>query len=248
MHPVLGVDIGGTGIKAALVDVASGKLLSERVKVPTPEAFSLGAVLTALQEVSAMLPKVGAAGVCFPAIVSGGVVRSDPTSRRHKGWLGVDLEAEFSKVLGIPTTALNDADGAAVAEMGFGAGQGELGTVMVCTLGTGIGSGLFSRGQLVPNIEIGRVYLANSELTGEYQASERARKEEDLSWEEWGRRVNEFLHQVEYIFAPDLLVIGGGVSRKHEKFLKYVDVSCRIVPAHLRNNAGIVGAALYGAK
>lgn len=248
MDPILGIDIGGTGIKAALVDVNTGTLLTERVKVATPPRFTLESVLEALAELSSLLPDTTAAGVCFPSVVSGGVVRSAPTAHRHQGWLGVDLVEEFSDILGMPTRALNDADAAAVAEMGFGAGQGENGTVMVCTLGTGIGSGLFSKGKLVPNIEIGRVYLPNEEFSGEHQAAERSRKEESLSWEVWGGRVNDFLHQIQDIFAPDLLVIGGGVSRKHQKFLKYIDVSCRVVPAHLRNNAGIVGAAVYGAK
>lgn len=248
MSSVLGIDIGGTGIKAALVDVTSGALLTDRVKIPTPQQFTPASVSSALGELSSMLPSAEAAGICFPSVVSQGVVRSDPTAHRHPGWVGVDIASEFSAALGLPTMALNDADGAAVAEMGFGASQGETGNVMVCTLGTGIGSGFFSNGLLVPNIEVGRVYLANSPLSAEYSASERTRKEEGLSWEEWGGRVNAFLHQIEDIFAPDLLVIGGGVSRKHHQFLKYLDVTCRVVPAHLRNNAGIVGAALYGAK
>jgi polyphosphate glucokinase len=159
-----------------------------------------------------------------------------------QGWIGVNAPDLFRETTGWPVRVLNDADAAGVAEIEFGAGRGRMGTVIMLTLGTGIGSAVFVDGILVPNTEFGHIEVRGKDA--EHRASDRIRKEEDLSWKAWAKRLNEFLNRMEFLFSPDLFIIGGGVSKKHEKFFKYLDLETEIVPAQLRNEAGIVGAAM----
>jgi polyphosphate glucokinase len=167
-----------------------------------------------------------------------------PTALAFTGWENYPVAEKIGQVMDLPTTVLNDADAAGLAEMNFGAGRGEKGVVMIFTLGTGIGSVLFVNGRMVPNLELGRLYLRNRKKTAEYQAADRVRKEKDLSWKQWGKRLNIYFNHIEILFSPQIIIIGGGVSKKHKSFLHHVKVQARLVPATLRNQAGIVGAAM----
>jgi polyphosphate glucokinase len=244
----LGIDVGGSGIKGAVVDTTSGKILSKRLRVPSPTEFTVEKVVQTIAELAGELGEVDSAGIAFPAVVREGVVSSRPTAFLHRGWRGVDLTRELSIALGSSCATINDADAVALAEAELGLAAGVAGTVLVCTLGSGIGSGLLSNGQLIPNIEVGGLFLPGHDSNVEQWTSSRVRKVEDLSWREWGDRLNALFTHLERVFAPDLIVIGGGVSKKHEKFLRYIKVSCRITPSTFTNDAGIVGAALLGAR
>ncbi len=241
---VLGIDIGGTGIKAAPVDVATGALLAERVKVPTPQPAEPDAIAEAVQGLVAGFGWTGPAGVTFPGVVVGGVTHT--AANLDKSWLGRDARALFAKATGLQVKLLNDADAAGVAEMRFGAGAGQRGTVLLLTFGTGIGSALFADGVLVPNTEFGHIEIRGKDA--EKRASERARVEHDLDWGAWAGRVEEYLGHMEALLSPSLMIIGGGVSRKADKFLPYLrDLRTRVTPALLQNNAGLVGAAMAAA-
>lgn len=239
---IFGVDIGGSGIKGAPVDLNRGDLAQERHKVLTPQPATPDGVAGCVVEVVRHFDWDGPVGVTFPGVVTGGVTRS--AANMDKAWVGVDTAALLSSRLdGRPVTVLNDADAAGVAEMAYGAGRGVDGTVILLTLGTGIGSALFTGGRLVPNTELGHLELKGHDA--ETRASVKAKEDGELTWEHWARRVGKYLAHVEMLFSPDLLIIGGGVSRKPEKFLPLIEgVRARIVPAELQNNAGIVGAAM----
>lgn len=236
------MDIGGSGIKGAPVDLNRGDLAQERHKVLTPQPATPDGVAGCVVEVVRHFDWDGPVGVTFPGVVTGGVTRS--AANMDKAWVGVDTAALLSSRLdGRPVTVLNDADAAGVAEMAYGAGRGVDGTVILLTLGTGIGSALFTDGHLVPNTELGHLELKGHDA--ETRASVKAKDDGDLTWEHWARRVGKYLAHVEMLFSPDLFIIGGGVSRKPEKFLPLIEgVRARIVPAELQNNAGIVGAAM----
>ncbi|MER5484462.1 polyphosphate--glucose phosphotransferase [Streptomyces sp. NPDC002812] len=239
---IFGVDIGGSGIKGAPVDLNRGDLAQERHKVLTPQPATPDGVAGCVVEVVRHFDWDGPVGVTFPGVVTGGVTRS--AANMDKAWVGVDTAALLSSRLdGRPVTVLNDADAAGVAEMAYGAGRGVDGTVILLTLGTGIGSALFTDGHLVPNSELGHLELKGHDA--ETRASVKAKEDGDLTWEHWARRVGKYLAHVEMLFSPDLFIIGGGVSRKPDKFLPLIEgVRARIVPAELQNNAGIVGAAM----
>ncbi|HEX4811167.1 MAG TPA: ROK family protein [Nonomuraea sp.] len=232
---VLGIDIGGSGIKGAPVDTAAGRLTEERLRVPTPQPSGPEPVAAAVASIIRHFAWTGPVGVTFPGVVVDGVVRS--ASNVDRSWIGVDAAALFGGV-----TVVNDADAAGVAEMTFGCGRGRRGTVLMLTFGTGIGSALFTDGSLVPNTELGHLQLHGRDA--EHRASARAREEHDLSWEEWAERVQEYLEHVQMLFSPSLIVIGGGVSRKAARFLPYVTLRTPVRPADLHNEAGIIGAAL----
>ncbi|MEU1311206.1 polyphosphate--glucose phosphotransferase [Streptomyces cinnamoneus] len=239
---VFGVDIGGSGIKGAPVDLERGDVAEERFKVLTPHPATPEAVTDCVQQVVRHfgLP-VGPVGVTYPGVVVNGTTRTAANISKH--WIGQDAAGLLTERLGTPVTVLNDADAAGLAEMTFGAGQGRTGTVVVLTFGTGIGSAVFSGGRLVPNTELGHLELQGHDA--ETRASTRAKEAEDLSWSRWAKRVGRYLAHVEMLLSPELFVIGGGVSRKAEKFLPLIEgLSAEIVPAHLENNAGIVGAAM----
>ncbi len=241
---VLGIDIGGTGIKAAPVDVTTGTLVMPRVKVPTPQPAQPEAVAAAVHGLVHGFGWSGPAGITFPGVVTGGVIRT--AANLTPGWLGQDGTALFSAATGLSVTVLNDADAAGLAEMRFGAGRGRPGTVLVLTFGTGIGSALFTQGVLVPNTELGHIEIRGRDA--EKRASERARELHGLSWEKWADRVGEYLRHLAALVAPDLFIIGGGISRRADKFLPLLGaMTAEVVPAVLHNDAGIVGAAMAGA-
>lgn len=244
---VFGVDIGGSGIKGAPVDLERGELVEPRHKVLTPHPATPDDVAGCVVEVVENFGWTGPVGLTFPGVVTGSTIRT--AANVDKGWIGVDAGKLVSDRLGgLPVTVLNDADAAGVAEMTFGAGRGRKGTVILLTLGTGIGSALFVDGRLVPNSELGHLELKGHDA--EKRASTKAKEDEDLSWEHWAtRRVQKYLAHVEMLFSPELFIIGGGVSRKADKFLPLIEgIRAEIVPAELQNNAGIVGAAMAAAR
>lgn len=241
MAHVLGIDIGGTGIKAAPVDTATGQLLAERQKVATPHPATPGAVADVVAQLVRDFGWTGPAGATFPGVVVGGVVQT--AANVDHAWIGVDAMKQFGAATGLTVTVLNDADAAGVAEMRFGAGKGVGGTVLLLTFGTGIGSALFTDGVLVPNTEFGHIEVRGKDA--EKRASELIREAHDLSWGAWAGRVEEYLTHVEALLSPELIIIGGGVSRRAEKFLPLLTgLRAQVVPATLQNDAGIVGAAL----
>ncbi|WP_149184193.1 polyphosphate--glucose phosphotransferase [Streptomyces sp. TRM49041] len=242
---VFGVDIGGSGIKGAPVDLDRGDLAEPRHKVLTPQPATPSDVAGCVAEVVAHFGWSGPVGVTFPGVVTDSTVRT--AANVDKAWIGVDAAALLGDRLGgLPVTVLNDADAAGVAEMTHGAGRGRKGTVIMLTFGTGIGSALFVDGRLVPNTELGHLELNGKEA--EKHASTKAKEDKDLDWQEWAHRVRKYLAHVEMLFSPELFIVGGGVSRKAEKFLPLIkNVRAEIVPAQLQNNAGIVGAAMAAA-
>lgn len=237
---ILGIDIGGSGIKGAPVDVKKGELTAERFRIDTPQPSKPQAVAEVVSEIAKHFDWKGPIGCTFPAIVQHGVVWS--AANVDKDWIGTDGEKLFRQATGCPLLLLNDADAAGIAEVEFGAGRGHDGVVMILTFGTGIGSALFNRGILVPNTELGHVELRGKDA--EERTSDRIRQEKDLSWEKWAERLNEYINYLEALFSPDLFIIGGGVSKKHDRFIPLLNTRANVVPAELLNEAGIVGAAL----
>ncbi len=237
----LGIDIGGSGIKAAPVDVATGKLVAERQKISTPHPSRPGAVADVVKQLTTSFSWSGPVGITFPGVVTDGVTRT--AANLDPAWIGLDAGALFGKAAGNPVRVLNDADAAGVAEMTFGAGTGQQGTVLMLTFGTGIGSALFTRGVLVPNTEFGHIEIRGQDA--ETRASERAKELKDLSWGKWAGRVDEYLQHIEALLSPHLIIVGGGVSKQSEKWVpRLTGIRARIVPAALLNDAGIVGAAM----
>jgi len=243
MARVLGIDIGGTGIKAAPVDVAAGRPVAERVKLPTPRPATPDAVRPVVRQLVDQFAWQGPIGITFPGVVSAGMIRT--AANLDPGWIGVNGPAFLGEAAEQPVTVLNDADAAGIAEMRFGAGRGQQGTVLLLTLGTGIGSALFYNGVLVPNTEFGHIEIGGKDA--EARASERVREEQDLSWGKWAGRVDTYLEKMEALLSPDLIIIGGGISKKSNKFLPKLTLKARVVPAVLLNDAGIVGAAMAAA-
>lgn len=239
----LGIDIGGSGIKGAPVAVSTGELTAERHRIETPQPATLEAVADVFARVVDHFGWEGPIGATFPAVVRNGVVFT--AANVDKSWIGTDAAKMFGEKTGRDVVVMNDADLAGVAEMRFGAGKGVAGEVVMITLGTGIGSALFYEGTLVPNSELGHIELEGKDA--EELASGRAREEGDLSWKDWATRVSAYLHSLEELLWPDLFIIGGGVSKKSDKFLPLLDIRTPVVPATLLNNAGIVGAALMAA-
>jgi polyphosphate glucokinase len=240
MH-ALGIDIGGTGIKAAPVDVTTGKLLAERQKIDTPHPALPDPVADVVKQLTTSFNWSGPVGITFPGVVADGVTRT--AANMDPAWIGLDAAALFAKATGNAVRVLNDVDAAGVAEMTFGAGVDEQGTVLMVTFGTGIGSALFVKGILVPNTEFGHIEIRGRDA--EDRASERAKQLHDLSWSKWAEHVDEYLQHIEALLSPDLIILGGGISRQSEKWVpRLAGIRARIVPAALLNNAGIVGAAM----
>jgi len=238
---VLGIDIGGTGIKAAPVDTDTGQLTTERQKIQTPHPATPDAVIDVAARLVQDFGWTGPVGLTFPGVVVAGVVHT--AANVDHSWIGVDAAKAFESATKLTATVLNDADAAGAAEMRFGAGKGVSGTVLLLTFGTGIGSALFTDGVLVPNTEFGHIQVRGKDA--EKRASELAREEHDLSWDDWAGRVDEYLAHVEALLSPGLIIIGGGISRKSDKFVPLLTgLRARVVPAALQNDAGIVGAAL----
>ena len=240
MH-ALGIDIGGTGIKGAPVDVATGQLLAPRQKIATPRPALPDAVADVVKQLTTSFSWSGPVGITFPGVVTDGVTRT--AANLDPAWIGLDAGALFGRATGNPVRVLNDADAAGVAEMTFGAGIGEKGTVLMLTFGTGIGSALFTGGLLVPNTEFGHIEIRGQDA--ETRASERAKELKDLSWGKWAGRVDEYLQHIEALLSPHLIIVGGGISKQSEKWVpRLTGIRARIVPAALLNEAGIVGAAM----
>lgn len=242
-NTVMGIDIGGTGVKAALVDTQNGTMTTERVRLPTPQPATPAAVMEAIKELQRQLQWQGTVGCGFPGLVKSGGVQRAPNL--DSSWIGYDLAGELQAQLGAPRVAIgNDADAAGLAEFRFGAGRGVDGTVVVITLGTGIGSAVFRDGVLLPDTELGHLEMRGK--AAEKRAAASIRASQDLGWKKWARRLNGYLVHVEYLLGVDLFIIGGGVSKKPEKFFPYLkDVGCRVEAARLGNAAGIIGAALF---
>ncbi len=241
MAHVLGIDIGGTGVKAAPVDTSTGLLLAERRKLDTPHPATPDAVTEVVAQLVRDFGWTGKAGLTFPGVVVEGVILT--AANLDHSWIGTDAAKTFGAATGLAVTVLNDADAAGVAEMRFGAGKDEPGTVLMLTLGTGIGSALFTNGVLVPNTEFGHIEIRGKDA--EKRASEHAREAGDLSWGDWAGRVDEYLEHMEALLSPGLIIIGGGISKKSDKFLpRLTGLRARVVPAAMLNDAGIVGAAM----
>ncbi|MBN9141896.1 MAG: ROK family protein [Micrococcales bacterium] len=243
----VGIDIGGTGIKGALVDVGTGELVSERVKVATPDGGDPDAVLAAVAElVAGFGPDADGVplGVCFPAIVRRGRTMSAANVSRR--WIGLDAEALFEQTLHRGIHFVNDADAAGVGESRFGAARGTDGLVIMTTLGTGIGSAFLYDGVLVPNTELGHLEIDG--VDAESRASYAAKERDELDWAPWAARLQRYYSRVEFLFSPELFIVGGGVSKHYEEFLPLLELETPIVPAVLRNNAGILGAAWLAAQ
>jgi polyphosphate glucokinase len=240
MH-ALGIDIGGTGIKGAPVDISTGELLTPRQKIATPRPALPDAVADVVKQLTTSFSWSGPVGITFPGVVDAGVART--AANLDRAWLGTDAGKLFGRAAGNPVRVLNDADAAGVAEMTFGAGLGERGTVLMLTFGTGIGSALFTEGVLVPNTEFGHIEIRGHDA--ETRASERAKELHDLSWGKWAGRVDEYLRHIEAMLSPSLIIVGGGVSKQSGKWVpRLTGIRARVVPATLLNEAGIVGAAM----
>jgi polyphosphate glucokinase len=243
----IGIDIGGTGIKGALVDLDTGELVSDRVKLPTPEGGKPDDIVETTKEIVEQLAASqgdAPVGVCFPAIVSHGVTLS--AANVSKKWIGLHAEELFEKALGRDIHFVNDADAAGYAETRFGAAKGKDGLVIMTTLGTGIGSALIYDGVLIPNAELGHLEIDGHDA--ESRAAYSAKEREDLSWEKWGKRLQKYYSTLEFLFTPDLFIVGGGVSKNYQEFLPLLDLKTEIVPAVHRNNAGILGAAALAVR
>ena len=237
----LGVDVGGSGIKSALVDVSNGSLLTERLRVDTPQPATPDACATALTAQVAEYDYEGPLGIGFPAVVKHGVVGS--ANNIDPSWVGLDVIDFFATATGREVSVINDADAAAMAEATFGAAVGISGLVLTITFGTGIGSGLLVDGRLVPNLELGQIEL-EGHVPAESYFSAKARRTEDLDWDEWGGRANRYLNHVNAVFSPELIVVGGGLAKHWAMYSHTLDPHLPLVPAEMGNNAGIVGAAL----
>jgi len=237
----LGIDIGGTGIKGAPVDTKTGQLVAERFRIPTPQPALPDAIVDVVAEVAAHFAHKGPTGITFPAIVKKGVIYS--ASNVDSSWIQVDAAKLFHRHLGGHVTVVNDADAAGVAEMHFGAGRGKNGVVIMLTFGTGIGSAVFHNGVLLPNAELGHIQLRGKDA--EKRCSERIREEKEMSFKKWAKIVSEYLETLERLFSPELFIIGGGISKKADKFLPYLRAKTEVLiqPAKMQNNAGIIGAA-----
>lgn len=236
---ILGIDIGGSGIKGAPVNSQSGRLLAERIRIETPAPATPQATIQAVCELVARFSWRGPIGIGFPSIIRRQIIAT--AANLDDSWIGRDGNLAFAEATGCPVKLINDADAAGLGEVHFGAGRGRLGSLLVLTVGTGIGTALFHRGRLFPNTEFGHIEMHG--LVAEKFTSGAVRKIEDLSWETWGRRFNEYLQRMERLVVSDTIIIGGGISKKFTKFAPYLDVTADVLPAKLLNHAGIIGAA-----
>jgi len=237
---ILGIDIGGSGIKGAIVDIEKGEFVEDRLRIPTPQPAKPEPVAEVVAEISRHFEWTGPIGCTFPAVVKHGVTLT--AANVDDEWIGTDAKSLIEQHTGNPVKVLNDGDAAGIAEMKFGAGKDRDGLVIILTLGTGIGSAFFMNGILIPNTEFGHLKIRGKDA--ENRASDRIRQEKGYSWEKWGKKLSEYFQYVEFLFTPDLFIVGGGVSKKYEKYFPHIYCNTEIVPAQLRNDAGIVGAAM----
>jgi polyphosphate glucokinase len=237
---ILGIDVGGTGIKGAPVDTDTGSLLAERYRQLTPDRAKPGPIAEVVRSVAIQFNWHAAIGCGFPAVIRNGVAES--AANINQKWIGTNVAQLFSDATECPVYVVNDADAAGLAEVTFGAGKGVRGVVMMITIGTGLGSALFIDGKLVPNTELGHIEVECDEA--ESIASDVVRKQQDLSWKKWAKRLDKYLNTLENLFSPDLVILGGGAIKKQDQFLPLLTLHTRVIPAELGNDAGIVGAAL----
>jgi polyphosphate glucokinase len=242
----IGIDIGGTGIKGAVVDTKSGTLLSERIRFETPDGGTPKAIAKTLKELVAQLPGAQGlpVGICFPAVVRNGVTMS--AANVSKDWIGLDADTFFERELQREVHVLNDADAAGIAEVKFGAAKDARGLVIMTTLGTGVGTALMFNGRLIPNSELGHLEIDGVDY--ESKAAFSAKERENLSWDQWAKRLQKYFSRLEALLTPDLFIVGGGVSKEHEFFLPLLKLKTPIIPAQNRNSAGILGAAYFAKK
>lgn len=244
-NTILGIDVGGTNTKGALVDLTTGKLVSEKIKIPTPTGATPAGISRVAKEILQRLDYTGDhIGVGFPSIIREGICCS--SSNISEEWIGINLNKHFTETFGIESHCINDADAAGIAEQHYGNSKGVMGTVILLTIGTGIGSALFYDGKLLPNTEFGRLHYEGGIL--EQYASNKARKDFNLELEDWAARLNEVLLHIEFIFSPNLIVLGGGISKQLEVYQHILKTKAKIIPAGFRNNAGIAGAAKFGSQ
>lgn len=245
MNAILGIDVGASGIKGALVDLDKGKLYGERFRVPTPQPSTPKAMAGAFAEITKYFNYKGIVGCGFPALVKRGVAQS--AANIDKSWVGTNIETVFGDACGCRVYATNDADAAGMAEMRYGVGKGENGLVIMITIGTGLGSAIFYKGTMIPNTELGHLKWNNGK-SAELYASSGARERLKISRKEWAGRFDHYLQHLELLFSPDLFILGGGESKFFEAYKELLHTTARVVPAKLLNNAGIIGAAAYAAE
>jgi polyphosphate glucokinase len=239
---ILGVDIGGSGIKGAIVDTVKGELVTDRYRVETPQPATPEAIAAAMAQLAIHFNWSGPVGCGFPAAIQHGIART--AANISPSFIGTHVDKLFSDATKCPCFSLNDADAAGMAEMHFGEGAGQFGVVLLITIGTGLGTVLFTGGKLLPNTELGHLYLKNGKKA-EHFASGAVRKTQDLDWKSWGKRFNTYLTLMEELFWPDLIILGGGASKRFDRFEGQITVEAPVKPAAFLNQAGIVGAALY---
>lgn len=242
MSAAFGIDIGGSGMKAAPVDTDSGDLLDKRHRIPTPKPGTPDEVAEVVAELVASFGWTGPVGCAFPAPIVGGTVKW--VAHLDDSWAGVDIANTMSQRIGAPVTIINDADAAGIAEMTHGAGVGRSGTVCFTAFGTGIGSSVFVDGMLVPNTEFGHLYLDGRDEDLEAYTAAKAREREDLDWPTWTGRVQRYLEHLERIISPGLFILGGGISKQFDTWGPLLSIDTEVAVAQMRNNAGIVGAAM----
>lgn len=235
-----GIDIGGSGIKGARVDLDAGEFASDRIKILTPKKANPGNVVPIISEIVERAEWSGPFGCTFPGVVRHGVIYT--AANLGDAWIGVNLEELVHEATGLPVAVLNDADAAGLAEVRFGAAKGRDGVVILTTLGTGIGTALINDGQLVPNTELGHLQMYGR--SAEKYAASSVKDRKGLSYPEWAKRLQEYYSYLEFLTSPDVIIVGGGISRKSDKFLPLIDTQAELIPAELRNAAGIVGAAV----
>lgn len=242
---VLGIDVGGSGIKGALVNMETGEMVTERFRIPTPESRKPDAMADVVAEIVKHFNYKGPVGCGFPTVIKQGVCKSH--GNLHKSWDDLHVEQLFEKATGLDFTVINDADAAGYAVMNYGTGRNENGFVIIITIGTGLGSGAFLNGKLLPNFELGQIPYKKYHKIEDWAAGS-AMEREGLSYKKWGKRFNTFLGLVELIVAPDLIILGGGASKDFEEYKKYLKIETPVVPAQLQNHAGIIGAAAAGLR
>lgn len=237
---VLGIDIGGSGIKGALVDSDTGEMLTERHRIPTPNGKKPKEIAAVVSELVKHFNHKGPIGVGFPTVIKNGICKSN--GNLHKKWVGKNVEKVLSNAIGLPVTVVNDADAAGYATMKYGVGKGKKGFVLMITIGTGLGSGAFFNGELIPNFELGQIpYKKYKKI--ELWAADSAKTRDNLTYKQWGKRFSKFLKYVDLIVSPDLIILGGGASKHFDEYKSCITIETPVIPAELGNYAGIVGAA-----
>ena len=237
---ILGIDIGGSGIKGALVNVETGEMLTERYRIPTPESKNPADIAMVVAQIVTHFNYTGPVGCGFPSIIRHGICKSQ--GNLHKSWVGVKVDNLFTEATGQPFHVINDADAAGCACMNYGVGKGEKGFVIMITIGTGLGSGAFLDGRLIPNFELGQIPYKKYDKIESWAAGS-VKENKEMSYKKWGKRFNKFLNLVDLIVAPELIILGGGASKDWDEFKNQIDVDTRVIPARLENTAGIIGAA-----